>query len=104
MEAPSRYVSWINDNIGFNPRAQAHSKALCSYLDADFQTSIPLLKECLDSGNLVLELDMDVPPGGGPRSRNIDMGYRTGTPAVEVLVAVENKTTMDCPWSSSQKP
>jgi len=77
MEAADRYVRWINQNIGFNPRAQGHSNALCSYADADLRAAIPVLAQRLNSGNLVFGLNLDVPAGGGPRSRNIDIGYYT---------------------------
>lgn len=94
MEAPGRYVSWINDNIGFNPRAQGHSDALCSYIDADLRTAVPLLGRRLAAGDLVFDFNLDVPPGGGPRSRNIDMGYFMKKAPGGVVLTVENKTTM----------
>ncbi len=94
MEAPGQYVHWINQNIGFNPRAQGHSNALCSYVDADLRSAIPALAQRLESGDLVFDLNLDVPAGGGPRSRNIDMGYYTKQPPGTVVLTVENKTTM----------
>lgn len=94
MGAPVRYVSWVNEHIGFNPRAQEHSNALCSYLDEDLRLAIPSLREYLKSRNLVLESNTDVPPEGGPRSRNIDMAYRREANDGEVVMAVENKTIM----------
>jgi hypothetical protein len=94
MEAPQRYVSWINQNIGFNPRAQGHSNALCSYIDADLRAAVPLLARRLAAGTVVFDLNLDVPPGGGPRSRNIDMGYYVKESPGSVLLTVENKTTM----------
>ena len=94
MRAPARYVQWINDNIGFNPRAQGHSNALCSYVDADLRMAIPALASRLSAQQIAFGLNLDVPPGGGPRSRNIDMGYfRDGEPH-QVFMAVENKTIM----------
>ncbi len=94
MEAPDKYVRWINEHIGFNPRAQGHSNALCSFIDADLRAAIPSLARRLAVGGLVLDLNLDVPPGGGPRSRNIDMGYYTQEPPGRVVLTVENKTTM----------
>ncbi len=94
MKAPERYVGWINDNIGFNPRAQGHSNALCSYVDADLRAAIPTLASRLNAKEIAFDLNLDVPPGRGPRSRNIDMGYfRDGEPHL-VFMAVENKTIM----------
>jgi hypothetical protein len=94
VPAPQRYVSWINENLGFNPRAQAHSNALCTYVDADLRRAIPTLSRDIDHGRIHWALNIDVPPGGGPRSRNIDMGYRRNSPTQDVLMAVENKTIM----------
>jgi hypothetical protein len=94
MKAPGEYVRWINGNIGFNPRSQGHSNALCSYVDADLRAAIPMLARRLDGGALVFGLNLDVPAGGGPRSRNVDMGYYAKQPPSAVVVTVENKTIM----------
>lgn len=94
MDAPLRYVAWINDHIGFNPRAQGHSNALCSFIDNDLRASISSLRRLLESEEAIFDLNIDVPTGGGPFSRNIDMGYRLSATSAEVIMSVENKTTM----------
>jgi hypothetical protein len=53
-----------------------------------------MLARRLDAGELVFGLNLDVPAGGGPRSRNIDMGYYTKRTPGAVVLTVENKTTM----------
>ncbi len=94
MNAPLLYVRWINENLGFNPRGQSHSNALCEYIDADLRRSLPPLAQDIAAHRIDFGLNLDVPPGGGPRSRNIDMGYRGTTPSGDVVMAVENKSIM----------
>src|SRR6266851_4376064 len=41
--APERYVEWINQHVGFNPRGQTHSDALTSAIVADLRQSCELI-------------------------------------------------------------
>jgi len=41
--APERYVEWINQHVGFNPRGQAHSDALTGAIVADLRQRCELI-------------------------------------------------------------
>lgn len=38
MTAPDRYVNWMNEHVGFNPRGQAHSNYLTAAIVADLRS------------------------------------------------------------------
>jgi len=91
MPAPSRFVEWINANVGFNPRAGKYSVALSGFVVDDLKDRSSAIRGALASGSLVLEADADVATPS--LERNIDMVLWTGSSpkSRQVALAVENK-------------
>ncbi|HEY8477768.1 MAG TPA: hypothetical protein VIN09_12970 [Chloroflexota bacterium] len=52
MTGVERYIAWINDNIGFNPRAQQASNALSQFVIDDLRQACPTLSHDLDEEQL----------------------------------------------------
>lgn len=91
MRAPEKYVRWINEHLGFNPRSQANSNALCDFVTADLRDSCTTIARDLRINRLVPTTNADVRTRVA--SRNVDLVFLehdSGT----VLAAVENKTIM----------
>jgi hypothetical protein len=96
VAAPEEYVKWMNAHLGFNPRSQANSNALSSFVVADLRRTCPDLARELKSGQLVARLNTDVYTRVA--SRNVDLVFHEGSkeviPHVMIRAAVENKTIM----------
>lgn len=94
MQAPERYVQWMNANIGFNPRAQQNSNALSKYILDDLRFASPkAIDELVRSENLVSRKNADV--SIGLTVRNVDLVLlEEDAPALSVQLSVENKTIM----------
>jgi len=95
LPAPSRYVGWINQNIGFNPRGQQHSDYLSKCILQDLRRESPTLAADLDGFNLTYALNREV------RSlvwgRDVDLAIfdpQEAGPLEQVRVGVEHKTIM----------
>src|SRR5437667_2906935 len=94
MQAPERYVQWMNANIGFNPRAQQNSNALSQYILDDLRFASPkAIDELVRSENLIPRKNADV--SIGLTVRNVDLVLvEKNAPALSVQLSVENKTIM----------
>ncbi|MFY9559607.1 MAG: hypothetical protein WAQ52_05170 [Terriglobales bacterium] len=91
MSAPETYVQWINQHLGFNPRSQANSNALCAFVIADLRQSCPTIASDLDANRVVPTTNADVRTRVA--SRNVDLVFlETGSTIARA--AVENKTIM----------
>ena len=93
MRAPDAYIQWMNEHIGFNPRAQANSDALSDFVVSDLRESCPLLDAAIGSGKLKPEKNPNVQTKSSERS--IDLVIQEGAPpTISVRVSVEHKTIM----------
>ncbi len=93
--APERYVDWLNQHIGFNPRGQQRSNALSNYMLDDLRLLSPRLDADFRSGLPVAEPNADV--STRIVVRNIDLVLRDTTqsgPPDQVRSAIEHKTLM----------
>lgn len=93
--APQRYVEWINQHLGFNPRSQQHSNALSSYMLDDLRVISPRIDADFRAGSLVAKPNQDV------RTRivirNVDLALIDPTELGllnQVRIAIEHKTLM----------
>lgn len=91
MNAPESYIAWTNAHLGFNPRAQANSNALCDFVVADLQRACPEIDAAIRSTTLTVAKNPNVRTKVAERS--IDLVLRQGTTEV-VCISVENKTIM----------
>ena len=91
MNAPEAYVQWINQHLGFNPRSQANSNALCEFVIADLRRSCPAIARDLDGKRLEPVTNADVRTRVA--SRNIDLVFLETGPKI-ARASVENKTIM----------
>ncbi len=91
MRAPEAYVDWINQHLGFNPRAQANSNALSEFVVDDLHESCPRIASDLDKKSLLPTKNADVRTRVA--SRNVDLVFLEAG-STTVTAAVENKTIM----------
>jgi hypothetical protein len=91
LRTPEAYVQWINEHLGFNPRSQANSNALCDFVIADLRESCPAVKRALDLKKLAWRKNCDLRTRVA--SRNIDLVLLEQTSEI-AQAAVENKTIM----------
>jgi hypothetical protein len=95
MDAPQRYVQWINEHLGFNPRSQKISDAFAEYIVADLRSQSPKLDQALATGAARVELNY--PVRTRVAERDVDLVVIVPTvvgPLGVVQAAVENKTIM----------
>lgn len=93
--APQRYVAWVNDHLGFNPRSQQNSDALSRFVTDDLRASCRGFADDLESGRLRQELNAAVRTRLA--ERDIDLVFldpSAQTMLNRVRLAVENKTIM----------
>lgn len=93
--APHRYVEWINQHLGFNPRSQQHSNALSSYMLDDLRVISPRIDADFRTGSLVAKPNQDI------RTRivirNVDLVMFDPAqpgPLNQARIAIEHKTLM----------
>jgi hypothetical protein len=91
LSAPESYIAWTNAHLGFNPRGQANSNALCDFVVADLQQACPEIDAAIRSTALTVAKNPNVRTKVADRS--IDLVLRQGT-AKMVCISVENKTIM----------
>ncbi len=94
MRAPAAYTLWINEHIGFNPRAQANSDALSDFVLSDLRESCPLLNAAIRSGKLKPDKNSNVQTKSSERSVDLVIHEGGAAPAISVRVSVEHKTIM----------
>ena len=94
MRAPKAYIEWVNDHVGFNPRAQANSDALSDFVVADLRSSCNLLGSALSSGELKPGKNPSVHTKVAERSIDLVIYENNDLPAISVRVSVEHKTIM----------
>src|SRR5438132_8308425 len=58
--APERYVAWINQHVGFNPRGQTHSDELTRAIFADLRLRCPLIGQHFDQQQLGLKHNVGI--------------------------------------------
>lgn len=94
MDAPARYVEWINANLGFNPRSQRNSDALSDFVLDDLRGMCSVLDSQLRAGDVKAKKNLEVYTRVA--NRNVDLVIFKGSsnPAISVLASVENKTIM----------
>ncbi|HVP42890.1 MAG TPA: hypothetical protein VMS96_05630 [Terriglobales bacterium] len=81
----------MNQHIGFNPRSQANSNALCDFVMADLRESCPAFAANLDAKRLTPTKNADV--WTRVACRNVDLVFLDAE-AKTARAAVENKTIM----------
>jgi hypothetical protein len=91
LNAAQAYVRWINQHLGFNPRSQANSNALCQFVIADLRRACPALASDIGAKRLLPTTNADVRTRVA--SRNIDLVF-LDTGSRTARLAVENKTIM----------
>ena len=95
MDGPTRYVQWINDHLGFNPRSAANSNALSEYIIEDFRSASPTtVRALIDSGTLVPLKNASVSTKVAVRNIDLVLYEFEALPVISVQVAVEHKTVM----------
>ncbi len=93
--APERYVEWLNQHIGFNPRSQQHSNALSAFMLDDLRLLSPRLDSDFRNGLLMVESNANV--STRIIVRNVDLVLRASAqPRLldQVRAAIEHKTLM----------
>jgi hypothetical protein len=91
--APEKYVTWVNDHLGFNPRSQANSNALSAFVTTDLIDSCPPLARHIASEQVVTAKNADVRTRVAVR--NVDLVFvEQGEGPGRVRASVENKTIM----------
>ena len=94
MSAPEAYVSWMNQHLGFNPRAQAHSDALSDFVVADLRQACPVLGVALDAGQVKTRRNAEVRTRVAGRNIDLVIYEADKGPSLSVRIAVEHKTIM----------
>ncbi len=86
----------MNAHLGFNPRAQANSNALSSFVVADLRRTCPDIDRELESGGLIPKLNADVHTRVASRNIDLVLHETSAQPVSHVAVraAIENKTIM----------
>src|SRR5579885_1123427 len=113
--APERYVDWINENVGFNPRGQGHSDFLTACIVEDLRARCPLIADKFNAHSLELRQNVgltgrrhmsplahggaDDEDDGSEIDPNIDgviLGTKLHTEGAPVTapITLENKTIM----------
>lgn len=91
MRAPEAYIAWINAHLGFNPRSQANSNALCDFVVADLQQACPEIEAAIRVKALAVVKNPNVKTKVAERSIDLVLTERA---AKMVCISVENKTIM----------
>lgn len=95
VQAPQRYVDWINLHLGFNPRGQQHSNALSAFIADDLRAISPRIDADIVSGHIIVQPNGDVHTRIA--GRNIDLllldPLQPG-PLHRVRASIEHKTLM----------
>ena len=95
MDGPTRYVQWINEHLGFNPRGAANSNALSEYIIDDLRKVSPkAIRTLIDSGSLVPLKNASVSTKITVRNIDLVLYEFEALPAISVQLAVEHKTVM----------
>jgi hypothetical protein len=94
MRAPESYVRWMNQNIGFNPRAQQNSNALSDFVVADLVTSCPAIRTAVQSELLTPKKNSEVNTVSAVRTIDLVLFEKLKLPLISVRISVENKTIM----------
>jgi hypothetical protein len=95
MSAPQRYVEWINNNLGFNPRSATNSNALSEYIIDDLRYISPkAILTLTDSGDLVPLKNASVSTKVAVRNIDLVLYEKIALPLISVQLAVEHKTLM----------
>jgi hypothetical protein len=95
MNGPTRYVQWINNHLGFNPRSAANSNALSEYIIDDLRNASPkAIRALIDSGSVVPLKNASVSTKVAVRNIDLVLYELKALPVISVQVAVEHKTVM----------
>ena len=94
MSAPQAYVSWMNEHLGFNPRAQAQSDALSDFVVADLRETCPALSAALNAGQLESRRNTEVRTRVAGRNVDLVIYEADEAPVLSVRISVEHKTIM----------
>ncbi len=107
--APERYIEWINEHVGFNPRGQKHSDYLTDLIYNDLYNHCAMIRQHVDSERLKLVKNVGVSgrrnsslagvPSGGSVEPNIDgviqkVGQWPPNSPSGPAITLENKTIM----------
>ena len=91
-DAPERFVEWMGENVGFNPRSGKYSDALSLYVIDDFADACGLMKERMETAYVRAEPNADVTTLSA--TRNVDLvlwGPEAGDGVRQVQRGLENK-------------
>ena len=94
MSAPEKYISWINNHLGFNPRSQANSNALSDFVIEDLRKACKTFDKDLRTKRLAVAKNATVSTRVAGRS--VDLVFYEGArkSALSVCVSVEHKSIM----------
>jgi hypothetical protein len=84
----------MNQNIGFNPRAQQNSNALSEFVVADLVASCPAIRTAIESEVLEPKKNSEVNTASAVRTVDLVLFEKLKLPLVSVCISVENKTIM----------
>jgi len=93
--APQRYVEWINQHLGFNPRSQQQSNALSAYMLDDLRSISPRVDADFRAGSLGAKPNQDIRTR--IVTRNVDLVLLDPAepgPLNQARIAIEHKTLM----------
>ena len=95
MRGPERYVEWINNHLGFNPRSAANSNALSEYIIDDLSYASPkAIGALIQSGHLVPLKNASVSTSVTVRNIDLVLYEKLMLPRICVQLSVEHKTVM----------
>jgi hypothetical protein len=84
----------MNQNIGFNPRAQQNSNALSEFVVADLVASCPAIRAAIESEVLTPKKNSEVNTASAVRTVDLVLFEKPKLPLICVCISVENKTIM----------
>jgi hypothetical protein len=84
----------MNENIGFNPRAQQNSNALSEFVVADLVESCPAIRTAIQSDVLTPKKNSEVNTTSAVRTVDLVLFEKVKLPLISVCISVENKTIM----------
>ncbi len=95
MRGPERYVNWINNHLGFNPRSATNSNALSEYIIDDLCYASPKrIGELVSAQNLIPLKNASVATGVSVRNIDLVLYEKLALPRICVQLSVEHKTVM----------
>ncbi len=91
MRAPESYVRWMNENIGFNPRAQQNSNALSEFVVVDLITSCPAIRTAIQTEVLTPKKNSEVNTASAVRTVDLVLLENVKLPLISACISKDWK-------------